>query len=268
MLATKFNPLSLSEKSRFQTPPLPQKKANMKLFAVVAAAAVSSTLAACTVDGTGCKEDTCKYIPAVPEIKEKKDKYGCTYTGPVSECKDGKSNVISGAAAFKVTCGKVTQSETKADVKCADTKGSVGGKTDTPCEDITIKGNAAAAAKPAKCVEKSCADYASSKDKCNAQAKCEYKEKVDGSAATYKCKSQAGNTKAMADLCGKTAVAKITDSAKCTVAANGGQFCCKIAAVIDKPGSPAMCVEKKQDTSSAGTAVLSAFAAVSAALLI
>merc|ERR1712025_31777 len=116
---------------------------------------------------------------------------------------------------------------------------------DTSCEDrkSAIKGNTAVAAQPAKC---------------------EYKEQVDGSAITYKCKSQKGNTDAKAKLCGETAVAKAGDAGKCSADANGGLLCCQVTSVQDKPGSPKMCVEKKQDTSSAGTAVLSAFA-VSAA---
>jgi len=249
----------------------------MKLVAVVAAAAVSSALAACTIKTgtTTCVEANCKYVPKADEVPEQKAIFGC-FLSPISECKNGVSEAIAGASARALKCLRATKADTKAKAACANVPG-----TDGKCQDRQERLAAAAIpARDAKCVQKTCSDYPKEAD-CKAQSGCEFKAEVTGTVDTYKCKSHANNVAAKKTLC--EAVEAVTDRAKipaaCGNAANGGSACCLVEVVKGTTGSPAMCVAKASPTATvkkasatttvanAGTAVLSAFAAVSAALL-
>jgi hypothetical protein len=233
----------------------------MKLVAVVAAAAVSSAYAACTIkkDTTTCVEDNCKYIGGHGVIAAKKDSFGCGF-GPTQECKDGATVAIAGASTKAGKCLLAPKKETAAAAACdkvADTDGK--------CTTIQlVKASAEIPKKDPTCVPKTCLDYPKEAD-CIKQSGCEFKKEVKGTDNTYKCKSGAGNTADKKKLCEAVKVADKTKVGECGKAANGGTLCCTVDVTPGKATSPAMCVEKA--TASAGTAVLSAFAAVSAALL-
>jgi len=241
----------------------------MKLVAVVAAAAVSSALAACTIKKdsagkatTACVEDNCKYVAGSAEIPATKDSFMCTF-GPTKECSDGVTKDIAGASSKLTACIAAPKKETSALAACADVKAADG--TKYGCQTVQIAfARAKIAKKDAACVPKKCYDYPKEAD-CKKQSACEFKAKEDGTSDTYKCESLKGNSAAKKTLCEAVKVEKSADAGKCIVTANGGSLCCKVAVTKGKAGSPAMCVDAKK--ASAGTAVLSAFAAVSAALL-
>merc|ERR1712031_60225 len=150
----------------------------------------------------------------------------------------------------------------------------MGGKFDTAkeCEDLGTECVATqtvflADKKPkvdAKCVAKTCANYAKDKDTCEkAKLDCVFTAKVEPESGTFKCASQEGNTEDKKKAC----EAAKTDG--CDATDNGGKNCCK--KVVDKAAKTAVdakCAAKTTTTTSnAAMAVTSAFAAAAAALL-
>ena len=237
----------------------------MKLFSVLAAVTIShalATIVACEIDGANkkCTTDNCKYVHPVPAIAAvDKDQFRCSVPAPLYQCINGKtvqSPSVEEQKELAKLCldgGAITEYAyecTNRNAKCKVTKiQSRKGKIE---------------AQPAKCIPKTCSDYAQDENMCSNEPNCVFTPSRRARPIVFKIKCQptkdaSGETK---DRCQG---AYHPNCASGNRHSTGGPACCTSAIEREeRKKAPQTCLEKGSGCVNVATSV---FAAAAAALL-